>query len=59
MKDFPVIYSLVARPTLSGQQRMIINPERLPGTMEAALGLVEDAGKPSWNRNIDGQLKLF
>ncbi|HHV35612.1 MAG TPA: hypothetical protein GXX59_08560 [Syntrophomonadaceae bacterium] len=61
MKDFPVIYSLVSRPTLSGQQRMVINPERLPAprTMEAARGLINDEEKPSWKMDIDGQLKLF
>ncbi|MGI6407020.1 MAG: hypothetical protein ACOX2E_11310 [Syntrophaceticus sp.] len=61
MKDFPVIYSLVSRPTLSGQQRMVIDPERIPtpGTMEAARGMINDAEKPSWKMDIDGQLKLF
>jgi DNA repair exonuclease SbcCD ATPase subunit len=61
MKDFPVIYSLVARPTLSGQQRMVMNPEKMPvpGTMEAARGLIDDAENSSWKMDIDGQLKLF
>lgn len=61
MKDFPVIYSLVSRPTLSGQQRMVIDPEKIPapGAMEAARGMINDAEKPSWKMDIDGQLKLF
>jgi hypothetical protein len=61
MKDFPVIYSLVSRPTLSGQQRMVIDPEKIPapGAMEAARGMINDTDNPSWKMDIDGQLKLF
>ncbi|HHW29746.1 MAG TPA: hypothetical protein GXX21_09385 [Syntrophomonadaceae bacterium] len=61
MKEFPVIYSLVSRPTISGQQRMIIDPEKIPapGAIEAARGLINDADKLSWKMDIDGQLKLF
>ena len=60
MKEFPVIYSLVSRPTISGQQRMIIDRKiPAPGAIEAARGLINDADKLSWKMDIDGQLKLF